>query len=93
MIAWERNGAFEVPDESARTDLRLETAMEEQRIQKALDALRAKSRQVVLLRDLQELSYEEIAGISGLSLGTLKSRLNRARRKLLSLHIAPRPRD
>jgi RNA polymerase sigma-70 factor, ECF subfamily len=78
----DENGAFEVPDESTRADLRLESSMEEQRIQKALDALPIKYRQVVLLRDVQELSYEEIAGITGLTLGTVKSRINRARLKL-----------
>lgn len=79
------NGAFEVPDESARADLRLESTMEEERIQKALDALPIKYRQVVLLRDVQELSYDEIADITGLSLGTVKSRINRARLKLQEL--------
>ncbi len=78
----EENGAFEVPDESSRADLRLESSMEEQRIQKALDALPLKYRQVVVLRDVQELSYEEIADITGLTLGTVKSRINRGRQKL-----------
>ncbi len=78
----DENGAFEVPDESSRADLRLESSMEEQRIQKALDALPLKYRQVVVLRDVQELSYEEIADITGLTLGTVKSRINRARQKL-----------
>ncbi len=78
----EENGVFEVPDESSRADLRLESSMEEQRIQKALDALPLKYRQVVILRDVQELSYEEIADITGLSLGTVKSRINRARQRL-----------
>lgn len=78
----EDNGVFEVPDESSRADLRLESSMEEERIQKALDALPLKYRQVVVLRDVQELSYEEIADITGLTLGTVKSRINRARQKL-----------
>jgi len=76
------NGAYDVADESSRADLRLESSMEEERIQKALDALPLKYRQVALLRDVQEMSYEEIAGITGLSLGTVKSRINRARQKL-----------
>lgn len=75
-------GVFEVPDESSRADLRLESSMEEQRIQKALDALPLKYRQVVVLRDVQDLSYEEIADITGVTLGTVKSRINRARLKL-----------
>ncbi len=75
-------GTLEIPDESSRADLRLESSMEEQRIQKALDALPTKYRQVVVLRDIQELSYDEIVAITGLTLGTVKSRINRGRLKL-----------
>ncbi len=39
-------------------------------------------REVVLLRDIEKLPYEEIAAVLGLELGTVKSRLARARAKL-----------
>ncbi len=39
-------------------------------------------RLVVVLSDVQELTYEEIAQVTGASLGTVKSRLNRARSRL-----------
>jgi len=39
----------------------------------------------VILRDVQGLSYEEIAEISGLSIGTVKSRINRGRSQLQKL--------
>ena len=39
---------------------------------------------VVMLRDLQGLSYQEIAGFYEVPVGTVKSRLNRARRELTS---------
>ena len=39
---------------------------------------------VVLLRDLQGWSYDELAGYLEVPLGTVKSRLNRARRELVS---------
>ena len=38
----------------------------------------------MLLRDLQGWSYEEVAGFLEVPLGTVKSRLNRARRELVS---------
>ncbi|RYZ64219.1 MAG: RNA polymerase subunit sigma, partial [Proteobacteria bacterium] len=42
-------------------------------------------REILILRDVEELSYEEIAEISGLNLGTVKSRLFRARSQLKEL--------
>jgi len=42
-------------------------------------------REIVILRDVQGLSYEEIAEISGLSIGTVKSRINRGRSQLQKL--------
>ena len=41
-----------------------------------------RSKVIVVLRDIQGFSYEEIAEILGISLGTVKSRLNRARAAL-----------
>jgi RNA polymerase sigma-70 factor (ECF subfamily) len=47
-----------------------------------LDRLSADMRMVIILRDLQGQSYEEIAEVLGLPLGTVKSRVNRARLQL-----------
>lgn len=41
-------------------------------------------RMMIVMRDVQNLSYDEIADVMGLSLGTVKSRIARAREKLLS---------
>jgi RNA polymerase sigma-70 factor (ECF subfamily) len=51
-------------------------------IQKAVDALPVEQKTVVVLRDFDGISYEEIAEITGLPLGTVKSKLSRARLKL-----------
>jgi RNA polymerase sigma-70 factor (ECF subfamily) len=51
-------------------------------IQKAIDALPAGQRAVVVLRDIEGLSYEEVSSITGLNLGTVKSKLSRARLEL-----------
>lgn len=51
----------------------------EERIQEAIARLTPEFRAVLVLRDLQGLSYEEVAGATGCNLGTVKSRLARAR--------------
>jgi RNA polymerase sigma-70 factor (ECF subfamily) len=51
-------------------------------IQQALLRLSEELREAVILRDLEELSYEEIALILGAPLGTVKSRINRGRVEL-----------
>jgi RNA polymerase sigma-70 factor (ECF subfamily) len=53
-----------------------------QLIKKALAELPPSLRQAVILRDLQEFSYQEIAGQLGLPEGTVKSRINRGRLEL-----------
>jgi RNA polymerase sigma-70 factor (ECF subfamily) len=47
-----------------------------------LNRLSAEMRMVIVLRDLQGQSYEEVAEVLGLPLGTVKSRVNRARLQL-----------
>ena len=54
-------------------------------IQKALMKVKPVYREVVILRDIEEFSYEEIADITGLSIGTVKSRINRGRTQLQKL--------
>ena len=53
-------------------------------IHKAIDDLPADKKTVVVLRDIEGLSYEEIIKITGLNPGTLKSKLARARQDLKS---------
>lgn len=51
-------------------------------IQKALGQVNEKNREALVLRDIQQLSYEEIADILKLSLGTVKSRISRGRQQV-----------
>jgi RNA polymerase sigma-70 factor (ECF subfamily) len=53
-----------------------------QLVQRGLETLPSEQRAVVVLVDIQEFRYEEAADALGISLGTVKSRLNRGRRKL-----------
>lgn len=69
-------GRIDRPDESAEgTEL-------EKAIQRALAGLDPEHRELVVLRDLEGLAYEEIVAITGLPDGTVKSRLHRARAAL-----------
>ena len=54
-------------------------------IQNAINSLNEKFREVIILRDIQDLDYEEISKITDLPLGTVKSRINRGRERLKEL--------
>jgi RNA polymerase sigma-70 factor (ECF subfamily) len=60
-------------------DVIMEAAELETLMQKAIGALDEDHRLLVVLRDVEELSYQEIGEITGLPEGTIKSRLHRAR--------------
>jgi RNA polymerase sigma-70 factor (ECF subfamily) len=51
-------------------------------IEAALERINPIFRESVVLRDITDLSYEEIAGVLGVSLGTVKSRILRGREAL-----------
>lgn len=71
--------SYFAPDREADSGIKSEI------IQKALMKVKEVYREVVILRDVQEFSYEEIAEITGLSIGTVKSRINRGRTQLQKL--------
>ena len=51
-------------------------------VRNAVDQLPAEFREVLVLRDLEDLSYREIGNIVGIPVGTVMSRLNRARKRI-----------
>jgi RNA polymerase sigma-70 factor (ECF subfamily) len=53
-----------------------------ERVQAALNGLEAEDATIILLRDLQDVPYETVADMLGIPIGTVKSRLHRARRAL-----------
>jgi len=63
----------------ARPDEALEGVQLEAIVQKAIEQLDEEHRTLLVLRDVEELSYDEIVEITGLPEGTVKSRLHRAR--------------
>lgn len=70
---------FHPPDEKSLPDEDLIENERHRTIEKAIATLPDKYRAPIVLREIQELSYEEIAQILGLGLGTTKSRISRAR--------------
>lgn len=76
---------LDIPDESYRPDVMTDSGIKEKLIQDALIKVKEDFREVVILRDIQGLSYEEISEITGLNEGTVKSRINRGRAKLQEL--------
>lgn len=72
----------QVADAGDTPEKRLLREEEKSEILRALDTLSAEHKAAIVLRDIKGLSYEEIAEILELSLGTVKSRISRARNQL-----------
>jgi RNA polymerase sigma-70 factor (ECF subfamily) len=84
------NSALPLQAQISQPDKMLEGLQLEQAIQQAIASLEQEQRTLVVLRDIQGLSYQEIATITQLPEGTVKSRLHRARMELkdrLKQHI------
>jgi RNA polymerase sigma factor (sigma-70 family) len=56
-----------------------------EQVQTAVESLPADFREVIVLRELEGLSYKDIAAIVGVPIGTVMSRLSRARERLLAV--------
>jgi RNA polymerase sigma-70 factor (ECF subfamily) len=54
-------------------------------IEREIEKLSPKLKEVIILREINQLNYEEISEILGIEIGTVKSRLNRARKELRNL--------
>jgi RNA polymerase sigma-70 factor (ECF subfamily) len=73
------------PSREIRPDSLVETRERGEILQAALKKLSPELRETVILRDLQEMEYREIALVLGIPEGTVKSRLNRGRAELARL--------
>ena len=69
----------------ANPELRLMQNTDAQMVRAALTELPLEFREVMIMRELEELSYKEIAAIADLPIGTVMSRLARGRKRLHSL--------
>ncbi|HGY55566.1 MAG TPA: sigma-70 family RNA polymerase sigma factor [Caldithrix abyssi] len=73
---------YDIPDLNESPEKAANSVLTDDIIQDAVNKLSPKFKEVIVLRDMQGFSYEEIAEIVGIPLGTVKSRVNRARLKL-----------
>jgi RNA polymerase sigma-70 factor (ECF subfamily) len=73
---------FDIPDTDNNPESAVDGSLKDDIIQKAIEKLPAKFKEVILLRDVQGFAYEEISQILSIPLGTVKSRVNRGRLKL-----------
>jgi RNA polymerase sigma factor (sigma-70 family) len=69
--------------DSMNPDERLLREDDRQSVRRAVEELPVELREVVVLRELDGLSYKEISAIAGIPMGTVMSRLARARERLL----------
>ena len=73
---------LEVPDTAHSPQEQAERSELRQQIEAGLQALTPDHRQVLLLREMHQLSYDEIAQTLDVDVGTVKSRINRGRKQL-----------
>jgi RNA polymerase sigma-70 factor (ECF subfamily) len=69
----------------AETDSSAIVSSQQAAITRAVQKLPIEFREVIVLREIQELSYAEISEVTGVPIGTVMSRLSRARKRLASM--------
>ncbi|MEK7858399.1 MAG: sigma-70 family RNA polymerase sigma factor [Elusimicrobiota bacterium] len=88
LDGWKDEKPFEVAGDDPLPEAGVEAAEKKRLIEEALEALTPEERAVLVLRDLDDVPYADIAKILDIPLGTVKSRLARAR-DVLAQKLAP----
>ncbi len=73
------------PSEYVKPGVALERSEDERQLQEAMNRLSHEHREVLVLKDIEGMRYEDIAEILGVPIGTIRSRLHRARLELRDL--------
>ncbi len=79
---------LELADTAQSPETLLEKKLTRESVRRGLERLPPDARQILLLREIQGLSYEEIGETLGLEPGTVKSRIFRARKRLCAFLLA-----
>jgi RNA polymerase sigma-70 factor (ECF subfamily) len=74
-----------IPDKGPGPDTKVQSREAKEAVQEALQRLSPELREAVILRDLQDMDYKEIATVLRVPEGTVKSRINRGRAELARL--------
>jgi RNA polymerase sigma-70 factor (ECF subfamily) len=69
-------------DAAAGPAERLVQSSDEQRLRQAIASLDVEFREIIILREMDGMSYKEVATVTGVPIGTVMSRLSRARQRL-----------
>lgn len=85
-LSWSRGddedderGGIDLPDDSDLPDRVLEKGEIHELVAQGIERIPTKYREAFVLREINHFTYEEIADITGLKLGTVRSRINRGR--------------
>ena len=76
---------WDVPDDTWSPEVIAVRAEDARAVREAIAAMPRDLREILTMREIGGLSYEELADTLGLELGTVRSRLNRARKKLCAI--------
>ena len=86
LVADGDDAIYAVADAGPSPEALLVREADAARLERAIERLRPEYREVLILREYEGLSYKEIAEVTGVSLGTVMSRLSRARQRLYDSH-------
>ncbi|MBQ4110809.1 MAG: RNA polymerase sigma factor [Clostridia bacterium] len=76
------DATFEIEDRNADTEEKILEKERSEALHKALSRLNPEQREILVLREFQNLSYDEIANVLNIGTGTVKSKISRARAAL-----------
>jgi RNA polymerase sigma-70 factor (ECF subfamily) len=88
LVSLDSDGEGDQPTEPAASETPesvLLARVQQETIQSALESLPVKFREIVLLCDLEEMTYQEIGETLGIPIGTVMSRISRARKAMRGL--------